>query len=271
MNCNDVIPLLSPFHDGQLPQGEHRVVAEHVAACAACSKKLESIRRLSDLVESTPAPDVPGTLLAKIERSLDSDVGLAPASWFSPRSRGGVAALVACTAAILGGLMVWQISHGPSHSHEEMVRVFGEFLDSYEVRPASALELLAQRYQGTLISEAAATSALKRPTIARPVILASHQVAKRYLLKMPCCDCVQTIYAKNGETSIVLFEHEKEQTDWFHARPLIRTECRGKACCLVQLKDCLAATWPVDGGYVTALGIGDVGELDKLVEELQPL
>jgi hypothetical protein len=39
----------------------------------------------------------------------------------------------------------------------------------------------------------------------------------------------------------------------------------------VQLSDGLAATWPVDGGYVTVVGVRDVTELEKLVEELQPL
>jgi hypothetical protein len=82
---------------------------------------------------------------------------------------------------------------------------------------AHAIDVLATKYQGTLVNEAEATSALKRETVARPIVLADHQVSKRYLLKMPCCDCVQTIYARNGKNSFVFFEHDKEQVKWFGA------------------------------------------------------
>lgn len=270
MNCNEVIPLLSPFHDGELASDERQAVADHIASCAVCSQKLESIRRISDLVEFTSAPEAPRTLLANVEQSLDQRRQTAAWSRFQLRPRSAVAILIASAAIVLVGLVVWHLAPGPSHGHEEMVRDFGEFLDAFELGQTNAVEVLPRKYQGTLVSEAAATSALKRDTVARPIVLASHQVTKRYVLKMPCCDCVQTIYARNGQTSIVLFEHDKEE-EWFDARPMVRTECRGKACCLVQLKDGLAATWPVAGGFVTVVGVRDVAELGNLVDELQPL
>jgi len=271
MNCNEVIPLLSPFHDGELTPDEHRAIVVHIASCAACSQKLESIRRLSDLVETTPTPEAPSTLLTKLEQSLDS---LAPRRrWFKlgPAQSRAAAALLAAAAVVAVCVTVWKISSAPSHSHEEMVRVFNEFLDSYEQGNPSTEELLARRYDGTLVNEAAATAALKRKTVAPPVVLANHRVTKRYVLKMPCCDCVETIYARDGTTSFVLFEHEKEQSEWFNTRPMVRAECRGKACCMVQLKGSLAATWPVEGGFVTIVGVRDVSELGDLIEELQAL
>jgi len=181
-----------------------------------------------------------------------------------------VAALLTTAAALFAGLMIWQFA-SPPDDHREMVRVFGEFLAAYEGSRPDAEEMLAQKYDGKLVTEREATIALKRKTVARPAVFANHQVAKRYLLKMPCCDCVQTIYARDGMTSFVLFEHEKEQSEWFDARPMIRAECRGKVCCLVQLKEGLAATWHVDGGFVTVVGVRDIAELDGLVDELQPL
>jgi hypothetical protein len=271
MNCNEVVPLLSPFHDGELSPDQRRLVGEHVATCAGCSQKLESIRRLSDLVESTPTPAAPSTLLSRIERSLDKPS--ASWNWFQlgiPQNR-AAAALLAATVVVAVGLALWKYNSGPSHSHAEMVRVFGEFLKSYEQGQSGAEELLAHRYQGTLVDEAAATAALKRETVAKPVVLASYRATKRYVLKMPCCDCVETIFARDGMTSLVLFEHEKEQSEWFASRPMIRAECRGKACCMVELKSGLAATWPVAGGFVTVVGVRDVAELDDLVDELQPL
>ena len=269
MNCNEVIPLLSSFHDDELAPEQRRAVADHIVSCPACSQKLESLRRLSDLVETTPTPEAPGTLVTRIERSLNERVPIW--AWRSNLPRSAVAAALGIAAVVLVGLTIWKFTTGPSHSHEEMVRVFGEFLDAYEQGQASAVEVLPRKYQGTLVSEAAATSALKRETVARPIVLANHRATKRYVLKMPCCDCVETIYAREGTTSFVVFEHEKEQTEWFNRRPMIRSECRGKACCMVQLKRGLAATWPVDGGFVTVVGIGDVSELGHLVDELKPM
>lgn len=152
-----------------------------------------------------------------------------------------------------------------------MVRAFRQFLAAYERGEATAVEVLPTKYEGKLVNDAAASSALKRQTVARPVVLANHEITKRYLLKMPCCECVETIYSCNGKTSFVLLEHEKEQADWFDARPMVRAECRGKACCMIQLKGSLAATWPVDGGFVTVVGVRDVVELESLVDELKPM
>ena len=270
MNCHEVISLLSSFHDGELAPDERQAIAEHLASCAACSQKLKSIRRLSDLVESTPVPEVPDSLLHKIEQSLAARTPFWTWWRFGFSRRSAVVAFLTTAAALVGGLMIWQFA-SPPHDHREMVRVFGEFLAAYEGSRPDAEEMLAQKYDGKLVTETDATIALKRKTVAGPVVFANHQVAKRYLLKMPCCDCVQTIYARDGTTSFVLFEHEKEQSEWFDARPMIRAECRGKACCLVELKGSLAATWPVEGGYVTVVGIRDVTELAKLVAELEPL
>ena len=271
MNCNEVIPLLSPFHDGELPPEKQWAVAEHLATCAECAAKLESIRRISDLVEATPAPEAPATLVTRIERALAEPSSFWAWLPFSPPQQKAVAAVAAMAAVLVVGLTIWRLASGPAHSHEEMVRDFGEFLAAYEQGEPKAIEILARKYEGSLVDEAAATEALKHATVARPVVLANHRAARRYLLKMPCCNCVQTVYTCNGATSLVLFEHEKEQSEWFAARPLVRAECRGKACCMVQLKGTLAATWPVAGGFVTAVGLRDVDELGNLVEELKPL
>lgn len=188
-----------------------------------------------------------------------------------PQPQTALAGLCAVAAVLMVGLLIWQLVPHGSHSHAEMVRVFGQFLDSYEQGQATAVEVLPVKYQGELVSDAAAGSALKRQTVARPVVLKNHEATKRYLLKMPCCDCVETIYLQNGNTSFVIFEHDKEQAEWFNARQMVHTQCRGKACCMVQLKGGLAATWPVDGGFVTVVGVRDVDELEKLVDELKPL
>jgi len=145
MNCHEVIPLLSSFHDGELTPDERRAIAKHVASCAACSQRLESIRRLSDLVESTPVPDAPDSLLHKIERSLAAPIPFWAWWRFSLLRRIAVVALLATATALVGGLMIWQFAGAPSHSHEEMVQVFGEFLDAYEQGETSAVDVLVRK------------------------------------------------------------------------------------------------------------------------------
>jgi hypothetical protein len=267
MSCKEVIPLLSAFHDGELTLKQRQLVSDHVESCLGCSQKLESLQRLSDLVDSVPTPEAPITLLGRIEQTLET-----PRVASHSLSKRRLAAVL-CAAAVLVAVCIigWQLQKGPAHTHEEMAHVFGEFLISFERGLSNTDQLLAQRYQGVLVDEAGATAALKRKTVARPVVLSGNHVSKRFLLKMPCCDCVQTIYSREGTTSFVLLEHENEQFEWFQNRPMIRAACHGKACCMVQLESSLAASWPVDGGFVTVVGVRDVTELEKLVEQLQPL
>jgi len=271
MNCNEIIPLLSPYHDGELSDAQHRLVDEHVSRCASCARKLESLRKLSGLVDQACSPVAPTSLLPRIEASLAASNAHAQ-NWRSlVASRKVVMLLVATAAAVLAGVFIWRLAGEHSHSHAEMVKVFGQFLEEYEQRPHVAVDLLSQRYDGAIIDEPQATLALKRPTAARERLLSDHQVVKRCLLKMPCCDCVQTTYARNGQVTFVVFEHEREEMQWFAERPAVRAQCQGKPCCLVELKQGVAATWPVSSGYVTVVGIRDMDELDQLVHELQPL
>jgi hypothetical protein len=177
---------------------------------------------------------------------------------------------MASAAAALGGLLIWQTAAGPLSQHAEMVQVFDQFIDAYDKGQTNAVDLLANRYGGMLVNEAEASSALGRETVAQPIVLSNHQVARRYLLMNPYRDCVQTIYGSNGKTTLVVFEHEQEELEWFDKRAVIRAECKGTACSLVQLKNGLAASWRVDTGYVTVMGIRDREELGQLVNELCP-
>ncbi len=271
MNCNEVIPLLSPLHDGELDFEQRQAVAAHLRSCVECSGRLGALRRLTDLSCQTPSPAPPATLLAKIERLIGDGTRNESGRRSYVRSRTAAAILIASAAAVLGGLIVWQLASGPPQSHVEMVRVFGEFLRAYEQGNINAAAMLAQEYQGTSVSEAEAASALNHQTVTRDTVLSSHQVAKRYLLKMPCCDCVQTIYTCDGKTSFIVFEHTQEELEWFEGRSVVRTECRGKSCCVVELKRSLAASWRVDSGYVTVVGVRDLTQLDEFVGELRSL
>lgn len=270
MRCDEVIPLLSPFHDDELAPDQHRAVEEHIAGCKACMTQLESFQRLSNLVETTLVPDTPAQLVQKVEQSLREKVSLWDRFHFGSQPQTALVALTVVAASVVLAFFTWRFTPHDLHSHAEMNQIFGRFLDTYERDQTAAVEILPAKYEGQIVTEQTASSVLKRPTVARPVVLANHEVTKRYLLKMPCCECIQTAYSCNGKISFVLLEHQKEQLEWFGTRPMVHAQCHGKACCMVQLTDGLVATWPVDGGFVTVVGVSDVNELDKLVDELRP-
>ena len=266
MNCEQAIPLLSAFHDGELDAGQRDAVLTHLSSCGSCQARLDAIRSMSELAAQLPAAKPPPDLVDKVERALADK--RKPSLGERQARRRILAMLVLGAAAMVVGLAVWPFLSGDTHHHEEMVRVFGQFLDAYEQGRAHADEILPQHYDGKLVDRATASAALKRSSLAKPTILGNHMVEKRYLLKMPCCDCVQTVYVCQGRKSLVIFEHEKEQPEWFRNRPLRRTECEGKPCCVVELKENLAVTWRVDSRQVTAVGVHDLTELAKLMVEL---
>jgi anti-sigma factor RsiW len=48
--CEESVPLLGPFLDGELPEGDRAWVAEHVAGCEACAARLALLAAQRDAV-----------------------------------------------------------------------------------------------------------------------------------------------------------------------------------------------------------------------------
>jgi hypothetical protein len=270
MNCEQVIPLLSAYHDGELPDDQRDAVTDHLVDCSHCQAELASLGSLSGLVKRSPPPEPPIAIARNVERALQRDAQTTP--WWSFSSR-WVALPVAVAATMLLAFVIWQVwseNHG-THDHRQMVVSFNRFLDNYLAGDEQATAILPDQFRGQAVDLSGAADFLKRPSVAKPTLLSKHQVKQRMALKMPCCDCVQTSYTCDGRNSLVVFEHTEEQKDWYANRPQIQAECAGKACCLVELGNHLVATWPIERGYVTVVGAKDVSEVTALVEELQPM
>lgn len=50
MTCDDVRPLLSAYHDGELGLTESRAIEQHLETCAGCSEALAELSSLSGLI-----------------------------------------------------------------------------------------------------------------------------------------------------------------------------------------------------------------------------
>lgn len=270
MKCEQVIPLLSAYHDGELPDDQREAVTDHLVDCSNCQTELASLQSLSGLVRRSPSPEPPAALLHNVRRALSRDARKT-SSWtlFS----GWVMVPVAAAAALLLAFVAWRpwpTNHG-AHDHRQMVVSFNRFLDNYLAGDKQATAILPDQFHGKAVDLNGAADFLKRPSVAKPTLLRKHLVKQRTALKMPCCDCVQTTYTCDGKNSLVVFEHTEEQKDWYANRPQIQAECAGKACCLVELGNQLVATWAIERGYVTVVGAKDVSEVTALVEELKPM
>ncbi len=95
-----------------------------------------------------------------------------------------------------------------------------------------------------------------------------YSLASSSVLKMPCCTCFKAVCRRRDGSTLVLFEHDDEETEWFGDRPSSIETCGEKDCCLVQLDSSIAATWKEGSRSVTAVGVKDQEEVTKLVSWL---
>lgn len=71
MTCRAVVKRLSAYRDDGLEAGERRRVAEHLAACAACGARWDSLGRALELLADLPRPQsaerIAGRVLTRLE------------------------------------------------------------------------------------------------------------------------------------------------------------------------------------------------------------
>src|SRR5262245_26763239 len=118
MNCEQVIPLLSTYYDGELPSVDSARVADHVASCSGCAGRLESLQRLSAMVQRSPIPAASTTIINRVEAALRNETKVINQPTFSRRRQ--LVMVVLATAAVFLGIIVWLGGHSSRHDHREM-------------------------------------------------------------------------------------------------------------------------------------------------------
>jgi anti-sigma factor RsiW len=73
MKCSEVQENLSAWLDGEVPEGLHRRLADHLAGCPACRAELEVLERLDAALGGLEVPGPQG-LAAKVIRRLPRPV-----------------------------------------------------------------------------------------------------------------------------------------------------------------------------------------------------
>lgn len=278
MKCIEVLVRLSAFYDGELSSAERDSVAQHLSVCEQCASEYAEFESLTRAVKKLVLPKVPPQIWTGIEAQISDNAtirsAVIPAGRAHPKSRVSFQriALAASVLLVLGSGF-WLSRHfGRSHVEHQHSAEFAATMDHYlqtlNDDPEGAERFLLEKYKGeTVDAEGALRLVGYRPAIAQG-LPEGYSLASTSVLKMPCCTCVKAVCKRQDGSTLVLFEHDDEKTEWFGQRPSNMAMCGDTQCCLVELDSSFAATWKRGSRSVTAVGVRDEAEVSKLVSWL---
>lgn len=268
MQCSKVQSLLSAYLDDELAADERASAAEHVENCPACACELQRFAELSEMAGTFDMPQPPDQLWSRIESQV-AELPQGQRAGQGNRRPAWAPGVVAVAATVLIAIGVgWLVGQSlfPRDAHAMFARKFGEYLDTFRSDPTAAQQMLLANYQAAPIHpEEAVRHVGYRPLVASGLPDA-YTVEATYVMKMPCCTCVQTVCKRRDGSALAIFEHDDEiVTGRIGDKPGITTRCCGKECCLVDLDDRIAATWQHGTRRVTLVGVQDLAEVNQLV------
>jgi len=268
MKCVEIEKLLSPFHDGELSEEVRASVDAHLDDCTDCAQTIAAMRSMSHLVAHSPVPDAPDELWTSLEEQLDSTEAMTPARLPVYRhilrlNTALVAALVLVAVGV--GIRVFRGFHVHEHTMNHAAMDFERYWSAFRMGSDQGQRLLASQFETRLVDVADVEERLQyRPVVANGPP-PGFQLDATYLVKMPCCTCVETVCrGENGQMLLVL-EHTAEQAVCFGNRSAVSCPCGGKQTQMIQLENALAATWPVGNRSVTVIGVQDMDQLAEVV------
>jgi hypothetical protein len=277
MKCSEVQEQLSAYHDTELAGEIRHVVAAHVAACESCASQLAEFEGFSDTFRQLPQPAVPPAVWARVAAELDQESAGASKvtshsadqrerAWLTTRRL----ALAASVLLVLG-LGFWMTRHS-DHSdsdHAEFAMAMDHYLKTLAIDPDQAEKFLLDKYDGQIVElEDAVRLVGYRPAVASG-LPEQYTLASTSVMKMPCCTCVKVVCKRQDGSTLVLFEHDDEETEWFGERHASMATCGETECCLVDLDSSIAATWKRGSRWVTAVGVRGTAEVSELVTWLE--
>ncbi len=284
MNCTEVQKLMSAYLDDELDGNTLDMVSQHLADCESCMAEISEFRKISLRMNQIPQPKVPPAVWSGIVAQFTDAVPNAasherpvqqPTQSSEPQRqrRGLQRALLTASILLLLGAGVWlardsRTAH-PAHQHSaEFVMTMDHYLKLLATDPDGAEQFLQKKYDGRVVDgEGAVKLVGYRPAVASG-LPDGYTLASTSVLKMPCCTCVQAVCKRQDGSTLVLFEHDDEKTEWFGKRPSRMATCANKECCLTDLDSSIAATWKRGSRSVTAVGARDVDEVNTLVSWL---
>ena len=275
MNCDTIRPLLSAFHDGELPPGQFDNVRRHVDECDACraeTRRLAAISQMALALRESPPPDLWGAIASQLDGA--PPLILRPVrGWQLGRRPKHIRRLVwgtALAASVAVFVVVfWQWSpHVDSH-HQQMDANLARFVDTFRRNPVEAQQTLQDQYASRLVEPHSLVSLVNYRSVAPEELPGGLRRASTRVFDVPCCKCVQTLYTSEGQSRLALFEHVNEESAWFATNPSINAVCCGHTIRLVQCGDGLCAAWKGDGRFITIVGAETLETLSDVIAVIE--
>ena len=273
MSCNTIRPLLSAFHDGELSPAQLVEVRAHVEACEACRTEVErfaGISRMASGLRESQAPDLWGAIATQLDATSAPGTRrgwpLGSRSGYSHRLLWG-AALAAAVAIVVVVSSQW-FRHVDDY-HRQMDANLARFVDGFRRDPVEAQRTLQNQYASRLVEPESLISLVKYQSVAPAELPGGFRCESTRVFDMPCCKCVQTLYAFEGRPRLALFEHVNEESAWFATMPSINATCCGHSIKLVQCGDGLCAAWKGDGRFITVVGADTLETLSQVIAVIE--
>lgn len=282
MKCTDVQDRLSAYYDGELSDESQAAMTRHLAGCKSCAEEFAGFKDVTRAVSRMPQPKVPPSVWEGLAAQLnDGELNESdkpqPASasnqerhwWASSRQLA-----LAASVLLMLGLGYW-MSRGMDHPHSgdhehsaEFVATMDHYLRQLPADPDGAEQYLLNKYNGRSVHADTAVQLVGYRPAVSDGLPEGYSLASTSVLKMPCCTCVKAVCKRQDGSTLVLFEHDDEKTEWFGERQSNMAMCGDKECCLVDLDSSVAATWKRGSRSLTAVGVRDVDEVNTLVNWL---
>lgn len=274
MNCAEVQELLSAYYDSELSSDERIGVAAHLADCPACSRALAGFGKISGMVHSSPT-SIPAQLdWRQVQNQLAPRSTVQPAEQVTTANRSrrhwlslrGLRPAVAIAAILLIaiGWFAFDTWFTPG-SHNLLAADIDQYVAEFQHDPLEAQQVLVSKYNGRRVDLSEAVKHVSyRPAVASG-LPDSYAVQSMYILKMPCCDCLQTICQRSDGSKFAIFEYGEEHPTSIGMRSGGMAQCAGKNCCLVDINTEFAASWKKGDRHVSLVGVRDQAEVQDLM------
>ena len=273
MNCSDIQELLSAYYDGELADERRARMSEHLDVCSDCANELAGFEKLSNMAGALGTPAPPEHLWSQLEQQLEEQpVEEQPAviaASATRRSSFPAPRLFVFAATVFIAVGIGWFAYRswfPHGEHHQFTVEFGHYLEEFRRDPVAAQQILLAKYGSQLVEPDQVIQQVGyRPAVADGLPV-GYRVESTHVIKMPCCTCVQSFCRRGDGSTLVIFEHDDEETtEWFGGRPEITTSCNGERCCLVELDDRIAASWKRGKRHMTLIGVQDVAEVNQMV------
>lgn len=223
---------------------------------------------MSDLADSMPEPRSADGAWQELASKLDSAKTVsAKMPLRSERTWLNKNVLLAATVLLIVGASLAFFLERDEHDNHMAVN-FDHYLKEFVHDTKQAQEVLVSAYPNQTVDLEQAAQQLKYKPAATKELPDGYALDSVQVFEMPCCKCIQCIYKKVDNSTLVLFEHDTDQPIWFGERPAVTCQCNGKSTRIVTYGGQLAASWPSGKRHLTLVGAHDAKQIIQIMDHL---